>query len=259
MKVTLIVVEGAKPARVPLQLPTTIGRSERAKLKLRASLVSRTHCELYQDGKDLRVRDLGSSNGTKVNGERILAPTAINTDDLIQIGPVVLRVLCDKASSLADTDPSDAPTGLTPVASPESPATGASDSGFVEADPEDQFQLEKPAGSDEAGQIPVADDADSGSDKPTDSDASASDDEDVILAEAVLEPDESSEPPVVVTYAEGDEGSVIHIEEAADFLRTLGSDDPQVGESALEDLHEIEPDRVESGDSKLDNFFDNLD
>ena len=62
-----------------------------------------------------------------------------------------------------------------------------------------------------------------------------------------------------MTYEEGDEGSVIHIEEAADFLRTLGSDDPQVGKSALEDLHEIEPDRVESGDSKLDNFFDNLD
>ncbi len=258
MKVTLIVVEGAKPTRVPLQLPTTIGRSDRAKLKLRASLVSRTHCELYQDGDDLRIRDLGSSNGTKVNGEKILAPTAISTDDLIQIGPVVLRVLCDRESSLADIEPMDTATGIAPAVPLESSATEQADSGVIAADMEEQFQLEKPADSGEDDRIPVVDDADGGSERLTDSDASI-DDEDVILAEVVHEPEGSSEPPVVVTYEESDEGSVIHIEEAADFLRTLGSEDPQVGESALEDLHEIEPDRVDSGDSKLDNFFDNLD
>ena len=74
MRATLIVVAGAKRKRIVLRLPTAIGRGSRADLKLRASDVSRTHCKIYEDNGSLLVRDLGSSNGTKVNGRRFKKP-----------------------------------------------------------------------------------------------------------------------------------------------------------------------------------------
>jgi pSer/pThr/pTyr-binding forkhead associated (FHA) protein len=109
MKATLIVVNGAKPARVPLKLPTVIGRNHRAKLKLRASLVSRTHCELVEDDGKLFVRDLGSSNGTYVNDGRIQYRTELFTDDFLRVGPVTFRVLFDcEPEGKTETEPPEA-------------------------------------------------------------------------------------------------------------------------------------------------------
>ena len=271
MKATLIVVEGAKPARVPLQLPTTIGRSERAKLKLRASLVSRTHCELYQDGNELNIRDLGSSNGTKVNGERIAGPTKIVTDDMIQIGPVILRVICDRQDSIADAEPVQPTVAGESDAAPTKNESDDDASASGEKDdtqPEQQFQLEAPVSSTSNMAAEIVD-AEVVEDpkalpharaNPIDDDAAGvAPDDDVITAEPAADEQGSSDPPVVVTYETNDEGSVIHIEEAADFLRDLKTEAPDAGESVLDDLHDIEPDRVDSGDSKLDNFFNNLD
>ncbi|MCA9213326.1 MAG: FHA domain-containing protein [Planctomycetales bacterium] len=256
MKATLIVVEGAKPARVRLQLPTTIGRSERAKLKLRASLVSRTHCEIYQDGNELRIRDLGSSNGTKVNNERILQPTLLKTDDLIKIGAVVFRVLCDPNPSLADTvelvGQSDSKTSdSTPSESPN--VKPAADAPLDIGDTQSDFDLEKPASETvQPASLDTADPAfgDFTSDSPND--------DDVILAEAIDDAELAQAGPAVIRYEERDEGSVIHVEEAADFLRNLDTA-PQAGESAIEELQDIESDRVEMGDSALDDFFKGLD
>jgi adenylate cyclase len=65
----LVPVGGGDP--VPLTSPTmTIGRRESCDICLKFQNVSGTHCELtYQDGYWL-IRDLGSTNGVKVNGER---------------------------------------------------------------------------------------------------------------------------------------------------------------------------------------------
>ena len=65
----LVPVGGGDP--VPLTSPTmTIGRRESCDICLKFQNVSGTHCELtYQDGYWM-IRDLGSTNGVKVNGER---------------------------------------------------------------------------------------------------------------------------------------------------------------------------------------------
>jgi len=48
-----------------------IGREQDCQLRLESGLVSRQHCVLMLDEYTLRVRDLGSKNGTYVNGRRI--------------------------------------------------------------------------------------------------------------------------------------------------------------------------------------------
>ena len=72
-------------------LPCTIGRKE-CDLILDDRLISRRHAELKYAGNAIAIEDLGSKNGTKVNGEKITSsPLVLN--DLISIGPINLRVL----------------------------------------------------------------------------------------------------------------------------------------------------------------------
>ena len=69
MDVTLVVVGGkTHTSEVKLSLPTVIGRGHECKLKLPQPLVSRRHCELFEQDGRLFVRDLGSMNGTYVWG-----------------------------------------------------------------------------------------------------------------------------------------------------------------------------------------------
>jgi predicted component of type VI protein secretion system len=71
-----------------------IGRDEGAKLRIPIAAVSRKHCQLIIEDDELVVRDLGSANGTYVNGvrtkERELSP-----GDLLTIGGIVFVVKID--------------------------------------------------------------------------------------------------------------------------------------------------------------------
>ena len=65
----LMPVGGGDP--IPLLKPNlVIGRRESSDIVLRFPNVSGSHCELVLDGGYWTVRDLGSSNGIKVNGTR---------------------------------------------------------------------------------------------------------------------------------------------------------------------------------------------
>lgn len=99
MDVRLTVVEGAKPATVRLRLPTVMGRSSAANLKVPHAQVSRRHCELYEEDGLLVVYDLGSSNGTYVDRLRIDEPTFIYPGGSLRVGQVVFRA--DYASPAA--------------------------------------------------------------------------------------------------------------------------------------------------------------
>jgi hypothetical protein len=94
MKAKLIVVGGdAKAAEVKLKLPTVIGRGREANLTLPHPLVSRKHCEIFEDRGRLCVRDLGSLNGTYVNNERISEATSLPSGDLLTVGAVTFRAV----------------------------------------------------------------------------------------------------------------------------------------------------------------------
>ena len=90
--VLLLLEDNAAPRRIPLRgLPATIGRAAPAEIVLEGGTVSRRHCRLEQHGDNLVISDLGSTNGTLVNGARIDAPTPLNDGDAIAIGAHRLR------------------------------------------------------------------------------------------------------------------------------------------------------------------------
>ena len=77
--------------RVPVgEDPVRIGRSPENDLTLSESTVSRQHAEIVRDGDAWVIRDLGSSNGTKVNGAGIVEQVLEDGDEL-KVGSVNLR------------------------------------------------------------------------------------------------------------------------------------------------------------------------
>jgi hypothetical protein len=63
-----------------------IGRSRDADIVLDDPNVSRRHAEVRPSGGSWIVRDLGSTNGVKVNGRRIQGPQSLKTGDTIELG-----------------------------------------------------------------------------------------------------------------------------------------------------------------------------
>jgi pSer/pThr/pTyr-binding forkhead associated (FHA) protein len=78
---------------VPLDRTIThIGRGFTADLRLEQSQVSVSHAILVRHGRHMRVLDNRGSNGTFVNGRRIVA-TNLGHGDLLRIGPVAMRYI----------------------------------------------------------------------------------------------------------------------------------------------------------------------
>ncbi len=92
MEIQLIVVGGrTKRTHVTLGVPATIGRSRKADLTVAHPMISRQHCQLYEADGLLRIRDLGSLNGTIIDGKPV--PEApLRPNDEFTIGPITFRV-----------------------------------------------------------------------------------------------------------------------------------------------------------------------
>jgi hypothetical protein len=73
---------------------TTIGRGEQATMRLPDVGISRRHARLDYDGAQVVLTDLGSTNGTLVNGQRISA-VALNPGDMIQVGTTTMTFRVD--------------------------------------------------------------------------------------------------------------------------------------------------------------------
>jgi hypothetical protein len=68
-----------------------IGRSEENDIVLSVKGISRHHCQLRRQGGKLMLEDLGSTNGTLVNGRRLTGQYAVSVGDEIQIAEEHLR------------------------------------------------------------------------------------------------------------------------------------------------------------------------
>jgi ABC transport system ATP-binding/permease protein len=75
----------------------TVGRAPDNDHVIDHPMVSGRHARLTAQGGGWLLEDLGSANGTFLNGERVTAPVAIGGDDRVQIGPVRLRFAADGA------------------------------------------------------------------------------------------------------------------------------------------------------------------
>ena len=69
-----------------------IGRGSDCQLILDDDYVSTRHARVVAGDEGPYVEDLGSTNGTYVNGQRITAPTSVSLVDTIRIGKTVLKL-----------------------------------------------------------------------------------------------------------------------------------------------------------------------
>lgn len=84
--------------RVPLvQLPFRVGRLQDLPCCLADPTISKQHAEFRGSDAELRVRDLGSTNGTFVNGKRIFGEHRLNEGDLVQFASLVFRLARERA------------------------------------------------------------------------------------------------------------------------------------------------------------------
>lgn len=70
-----------------------IGREQDCHLRPGSESVSRHHCAISVDEYGVRVRDLGSSNGTLINDKRIIGVQEIHTGDRLKIGSLEFEML----------------------------------------------------------------------------------------------------------------------------------------------------------------------
>jgi hypothetical protein len=151
MNYVLQVVRG-RSATTTLKLAdgvTTLGRHDDCLIRIKSSQVSRRHCEILEVGGKLTVRDLGSSNGTFVNGKRVLGQQPLKAGDELTVGAITLRVVSLGAQTAA-------PHGA--------PASKPGDTAVVDAVPvdaveEDEFEVDFDEGEEPTALdvIPLAD------------------------------------------------------------------------------------------------------
>lgn len=84
---------------------TTIGRVADNDFQIPEGSVSSHHCELHLQGKDVLVKDLGSTNGTFINGERVEEAT-LKQGQILRLGMIEMRLESGEA-------PSPIPSGST--------------------------------------------------------------------------------------------------------------------------------------------------
>jgi ABC transport system ATP-binding/permease protein len=92
-ELSLEIVEGAGAGgMVGLAGLVTVGRGRDADLVLTDELVSRHHAQVTPTGSGAVVEDLGSRNGTFVNGEAIHGPTRLTPGDQLQLGVTLVEL-----------------------------------------------------------------------------------------------------------------------------------------------------------------------
>jgi hypothetical protein len=69
-----------------------MGRSEETDVVLDDPYASEFHLRLVAQENGLMLHDLGSTNGTYVNGRRVSAPTELKRGDTIQVGKTVMEI-----------------------------------------------------------------------------------------------------------------------------------------------------------------------
>lgn len=94
----LVVREGNKWRDVYRLTPgqvMTIGRAPTNRIVLNDEVCSRNHCEVFQSGSGWAIRDLGSRNGTLIDGEPLEGELELKPGQLVQIGPCDLAFTYD--------------------------------------------------------------------------------------------------------------------------------------------------------------------
>lgn len=95
MKVHFVVLEPeSKRGTYHVPLPILVGRGNEAKFRIQQDRISRKHCEVIDRDGDVYVRDLGSTNGTFLDGEQIEVgkDMPVPPGSVLKIGTIEIRI-----------------------------------------------------------------------------------------------------------------------------------------------------------------------
>lgn len=79
--------------RVEIETAIVIGRSAECDVRLEDNFLSSRHARIANDGGDLSIEDLGSTNGTYVNQELVKGRVHLERGDIVQVGGVLFEVV----------------------------------------------------------------------------------------------------------------------------------------------------------------------
>jgi predicted component of type VI protein secretion system len=136
---------------------TMIGRREDCDLRIPLGDVSRKHCRLIKDEQTVRIEDLGSSNGTFHNDQKV-QEAVLSPGDTIRIGPVTFMVQIDGVPADEDIQAAAAaPESAAPAEQPahntaESAQAGTAADGSSEHDELSAFFGEDPSSGEQVQQ-----------------------------------------------------------------------------------------------------------
>lgn len=83
---------GVKPGQIFTLGPNSIiGRSPQAEVRMEDTFTSYQHARIYKKGELFLVEDLGSTNGTLLNGRRVTRPTKLSSGDKIRVGKTTFK------------------------------------------------------------------------------------------------------------------------------------------------------------------------
>jgi pSer/pThr/pTyr-binding forkhead associated (FHA) protein len=100
MRVQLIPVEGGKPIELAKQI-MIVGRGEFADIPFENKSVSKQHCILVRTDGLVLIRDLGSTNGTRVNGQRVRRGALLPND---QVAFANFKYILKYSDTVAEAD-----------------------------------------------------------------------------------------------------------------------------------------------------------
>lgn len=81
----------------------SVGRDGNNDIQLDGLLISKFHARFISSAQGIAVQDAGSTNGVFVNGQRVKGSHPVQPQDVVQIGPFILRAAAGKGVSVFDT------------------------------------------------------------------------------------------------------------------------------------------------------------
>ncbi|NNF08702.1 MAG: FHA domain-containing protein [Acidimicrobiia bacterium] len=91
-QLTIVRSDGQAGTRVTVSDSVVLGRSPDADVLLEDPYASMFHLRLTMDGDTMSLADLGTTNGTYVNGRRVTGPITLNPGDSVQVGKTIMEV-----------------------------------------------------------------------------------------------------------------------------------------------------------------------
>ena len=88
----VVYADGEKPRTVKMAASMVVGRAPECELLLADTYVSQQHARIFGKNGSWYVEDLGSTNGTFVNEQKLAAPAMVQPGDRVRVGTTVMEL-----------------------------------------------------------------------------------------------------------------------------------------------------------------------